>query len=138
MKQKQSMGMKKLHMLKNTRVLEVPAQEETVSCHPLIIFYVALPCNEKEEEDESSIFANPACYDTDTDIVDNIDEFIHVGRRRWDIVGYDLDPIYDTESYLQLLPLQLSQQIPPKQWKQGDEVFTCSFQNTKDVLEIWL
>jgi hypothetical protein len=26
-------------------------------------------------------------------MVDNIDEFIHVGRRRWDVVGYDLDPV---------------------------------------------
>jgi hypothetical protein len=56
---------------------------------------------------------NPACYDTDSDIVDNIDEFIHVGRHRWDVVGYDLDPIYDTKSHLQLFPLQLSQQITP-------------------------
>jgi hypothetical protein len=77
--------------------------------------------------------SNPACYDTDTDIAD-FDEFIHVGRRRWDVVGYDLDPIYDTESHLQLLPLQLSQQITNDQWQQGDEVFTCSFQNTKDDL----
>jgi hypothetical protein len=114
----------------DTRVLEVPAQEETVSYPPLIIFDYALPCNEKEEEDESS---NPACYDTDTDIA-NFDEFIHVGRRRWDVVGYDLDPIYDTESHLQLLPLQLSQQITYDQWQQGDEVFTCSFQSTKDDL----
>jgi hypothetical protein len=52
---------------------------------------------------------NPPCYDTDTDIVD-IDEFIHVGRRRWDAVGYDMDPIYDIKSHLQVLPLQLSQQ----------------------------
>jgi hypothetical protein len=114
----------------NTRVLEVPAQEETVSYPPLINFDDALPCDEKEEEDESS---NPACYDTDTDIAD-FDEFIHVGRRRWDVIGYDLDPIYDTESHLQLLPLQLSQQITYDQWQQGDEVFTCSFQNTKDDL----
>jgi hypothetical protein len=114
----------------NTRVLEVPAQEETVSYPPLIIFDDALPCNEKEEEEESS---KPACYDTDTDIAD-LDEFIHVGRRRWDVIGYDLDPIYDTESHLQLLPLQLSQQITYDQWQQGDEVFTCSFQNTKDDL----
>jgi hypothetical protein len=114
----------------NTRVLEIPAQEETVSYPPLINFDDALPCNEKEEEDESS---NPACYDTDTDIAD-LDEFIHVGRRRWDVIGYDLDPIYDTESHLQLLPLQLSQQITYDQWQQGDEVFTCSFQNTKDDL----
>jgi hypothetical protein len=118
----------------NTRVLEVPAQEETVSYPPLIIFDDALPCNEKEEEDESS---KPACYDTDTDIAD-FDEFIHVGRRRWDVVGYDRDPIYDTESHLQLLPLQLSQQITYDQWQQGDEVFTCSFQNTKDDLVPYL
>jgi hypothetical protein len=114
----------------NTRVLEVPAQEETVSYLPLIKFDDALPCNEKEEEDESS---NPACYDIDIDIAD-LDEFIHVGRRRWDVIGYDLDPIYDIESHLQLLPLQLSQQITYDQWQEGDEVFTCSFQNTKDDL----
>jgi hypothetical protein len=75
----------------------------------------------------------PPCYDTDTDIVD-FDEFIHVGRRRWDIVDYDLNPIYDTESHLHLLPLQLSQQITSDQWQQGDEVFTCTFQKTKDDL----
>jgi hypothetical protein len=109
----------------NTAVLEVPAQEETVSYPPLINFADALPCNEKEEEDESS---NPACYDTDTDIAD-LDEFIHVGRRRWDVIGYDLDPIYDTKSHLQLFPLQLSQQITYDQWQQGDEVFACSFCN---------
>jgi hypothetical protein len=114
----------------NTQVLEIPAQEETVSYPPLINFDDALPCNEKEEEDESS---NPACYDTDTDIAD-LDEFIHVGRRRWDVIGHHLDPIYDTESHLQLLPLQLSHQITYDQWQQGDEVFTCSFQNTKDDL----
>jgi hypothetical protein len=114
----------------NTRVLEIPAQQETVSYPPLINFDDALPCNEKEEEDESS---NPACYDTDNDIAD-LDRFIHVGRRRWDVVGYDLDPIYDIESHLQLLPLELSQQITYDQWQQGDEVFTCSFQNTKDHL----
>ena len=39
--------------------------------------------------------SNPACYDTDNDIDDNIDEFIHVGRRGWDAAGYDIDPIYD-------------------------------------------
>jgi hypothetical protein len=97
----------------NTRVLEIPAQEETVSYPPLINFDDASPCNEKEEEDESS---NPACYDTYTDIAD-LDEFTHVGRRRWDVIGHDLDPIYDTESHLQLLPLQLSQQITYEQWQ---------------------
>jgi hypothetical protein len=66
----------------NIKLLEVPAQEEK-SYPPLLVFDDALPCNEKEEEDESS---NPACYDTDTDIAD-FDEFIHVGRRRWDVIG---------------------------------------------------
>ena len=95
----------------NTEVLKVPAQQEIVSYPPLLNFDDALPCDEKEEEDKFSNLSNLACYDTDSDIVDNIDEFIHVGRRRWDIVGYDLDPIYDTESHFQLFPLQLSQQM---------------------------
>jgi hypothetical protein len=116
----------------NIKLLEIPAQEEIVNCPPLINFDDVLPCDE-EEEDEFSNLADPACYDTDTDIAD-FDEFIHVGRRRWDAFGYDTDPIYDTESHLQLLPLQLSQQITYDQWQQGDEVFTCSFQNTKDDL----
>jgi hypothetical protein len=38
------------------------------------------------------------------------------------------------KSHLQTLPLQLPQQITSDQWQQGDEVFTCSFQNTKDDL----
>jgi hypothetical protein len=116
----------------NIKLLKIPAQEETVSCSPLIKLDDVLPCDE-EEEDEFSNLAEPACYDTDTDMAD-FDEFIHVGRRRWDVIGYDLDPIYDTESHLQLLPLQLSQQITYDQWQQGDEVFTCSLQNTKDDL----
>jgi hypothetical protein len=122
----------------NTKFLEVPTQEETVSCPPPLVINDALPYDEKEEEDEFLSLTNPACYDTDSDTVNNIDEFIHVGRRRWDVVGYDLDPIYDTESHLQLFPLQLSQQITPEQWQQGDEVFTCTFQNTKDDLVPYL
>jgi hypothetical protein len=118
----------------NIKVLEVPTQQETVSYPPLLVFDNALPCDEREEEDRCSNFSNPACYDTDSDTVDNIEEFIHVGRRGWDIVGYDLDPIYDTESHFQLFPLQLSQQIISDQWQQGDEVFTCTFQKTKDDL----
>jgi hypothetical protein len=115
----------------NIKLLKVPAQEETVSYLPLLVFNDALPCDEKEEEDEFSNLANPACYDTDTDI-DDFDEFIHVGRRRWDIVCYDTDPMYDTKDHLQTFPLQLPQQFANNQWQQGDEVFTCSFQNTKE------
>jgi hypothetical protein len=116
---------------KNIELLEVPAQEETVS-YPLLVCDDVLPCDEKEEDDFSNL-AEPACYDTDTDIAD-FDEFIHVGRRRWDVIGYDLDPVYDTASHLQLLPLQLTQQTTYDQWQQGHEVVTCSLQNTKDDL----
>jgi hypothetical protein len=117
----------------NTRVLEVPAQEETVSCPPPLVFNDVLLYDEgnKEEANESSTLA---CYDTDSDTVDNIDEFIHVGRRRWDIVGYDLGPIFDTESHFQVFPLQLSQQIIFDQWKQGDEVITHTLPKPKDDL----
>jgi hypothetical protein len=94
---------------KNTEVLEAPAQEETVSCPPPQDFDDAL-LYDGEDEEEINESLNPACYDTDSDIVDNIDEFIHVGRRRWDVVGYDMDPIYDIESHFQVLPLRLSQQ----------------------------
>jgi hypothetical protein len=66
----------------------------------------------------------PPCYDTDTDIA-HFDEFIHVGRCRWDAVSYDMDPIYDIKSHLRVLPLQLSQQALD-QWQQGDEIFTGS------------
>jgi hypothetical protein len=117
----------------NTRVHEAPAQEETISFPPPSIFDNDLLCDEEnEEENEFSNVSNPACYDTDSDIVDNIDEFIHVGRRRWDIVGYDLDPIYDTKSHFQMFPLQLSQQITFDQWQQEDEVFTHTLQKPKD------
>jgi hypothetical protein len=86
------------------------AQEETVSFPPPLVFYDVLPYDEGNEE-EVNEFSKLACYDTNSDIVDNIDEFIHVGRRRWDIVGYDMDPIYDIESHFQVLPLQILQQI---------------------------
>ena len=68
----------------NTKVLEVPAQEETTSFPPPLDFDDALLCDEEKVEDEFSNFSDPACYDTDSDIIDNIDEFIHVGRCRWD------------------------------------------------------
>jgi hypothetical protein len=48
---------------------------------------------------------NPSCYDKANDMVDNIDELIHVGKYKWDVIGYDGDPIYDIEGHLQLFPL---------------------------------
>jgi hypothetical protein len=57
--------------------------------------------------DEPLNVLNPSCYDTNSDIVD-IYDFIHVGRCKWDVVGYDMDPIYDIENHFQVLPSQLS------------------------------
>jgi hypothetical protein len=36
----------------------------------------------------------------DNDVIDNIDEFIHVGRCKWDVICYDGDPIYDIEGHV--------------------------------------
>jgi hypothetical protein len=71
----------------------------------------------------------PPCYHTDIDIAD-FNEFIHVGRRRWDAVSYDMDPIYDIKSHPRVLPLQLSQRALD-QWQQGDEICTNSPQTPK-------
>jgi hypothetical protein len=91
----------------DTQVLEAPAQEETISYPPPQDFDDALLYNggDKEEINGSLNASNHACYDTYIDMVDNIDEFIHVGRHRWDIVGYYMDPIYDIESHFQVLPI---------------------------------
>jgi hypothetical protein len=115
------------------QILEALDQEglSEVHCSPFQVLNGYLPYDAKSEKVLDVL--TPPCYDTDTDIAD-FDEFIHVGRRRWDAIGYDTDPIYDTKDHLQTLPLQLPQQISFDQWQQGDEVFTCSFQNTKDDL----
>jgi hypothetical protein len=99
--------------VEKTQVLKSHAQEESVSYPPPQDLDYALIHDEgyKEEINESLNASNTTCYDTDNDMVDNIDEFIHVGRHRWDVVGYDIDPIYDIESHFQVLPLQLSHQI---------------------------
>ena len=115
---------------KDAQVLEAPAQKETIGFPPRLVFYGVLPYDEGNEE-EANKFSRPACYDTNNGIVDNIDEFMHVGRRRWDIVGYDMGPIYDIESHFQVFPLQLSQQIILHQWQQGDEIFTDAPQTPK-------
>jgi hypothetical protein len=60
------------------------------------------------------------------DFVDNIEEFIHVGKRNWDVIGYDGDPIYDIEGHVQKLPLPLSHEVTNKFdiWQQGHDMIT--------------
>jgi hypothetical protein len=122
--------------VEDTQVLKAPAQEETntVSYPPLQNFDDSLLCDlgNEEEMDEPLNVLNLSCYDTDSDIVD-IDEFIHVGRRKWDVVGYDMNHIYDIESNFQVLPLHLSQQVTLDfdQWQQRDDIITNTFQAPK-------
>jgi hypothetical protein len=123
--------------VEDTQVLEAPAQEEinTVSYLPFQNFDDSLlyDLESEEELDEPLNASNPSCYDTNSDMVNNIDEFIHVGGRKWDVVGYDMDPIYDIENHFQVLPLQLSQQVTLDfdQWQQGDDIITDTFQTPK-------
>jgi hypothetical protein len=94
---------------------------------------------ESEEISEEPLDAlNPLCNDKGNDIVDNIDEFIHVGRRKWDVIGYDGDPIYDLEGHFQKLPLQLSYEITTNFdiWQQGDDVVADDFQAPKGDLAL--
>jgi hypothetical protein len=67
-------------------------------------------------------------------MVDNIDEFIHVGKHKWDVTGYDGDLIYDIEDHFQMFPLQLSYQVTSRIWKQGDDIVTDIFQTPEDDL----
>jgi hypothetical protein len=77
-----------------------------------------------------------SCYDKIDDDVDNIDEFLHVGKCKWDVIGYDGDPIYDIKGHSQNLSLQLSYEVTNKLdiWKQGDDMITKKFQTPKDDL----
>jgi hypothetical protein len=111
------------------QILESLAQKglSEVNYSPFQVFSGSLPYD--KESTKVLDVLTPPCYDTDTDIAD-FDEFIHVGRHRWDAVSYDMDPIYDIKSHLRVFPLQLSQQALD-QWQQGDKNFTESLQTPK-------
>jgi hypothetical protein len=95
------------------QILEALAQEglSEVNYSPFQVFSGSLPYD--TESTEVLDVLTPPCYDTD---IADFDEFIHVGRRRWDAFSYDTDPIYDIRSHLQMLPSQLSQQAL-EQWQ---------------------
>ena len=91
-------------------------------------------------EDPSDVLS-PSCYDKDDDFADNIDEFIHVGKRKWDVIGYDGDPIYDIEGHFPKLPLQLSYEVTSNFdiWQQDDDIITKIFQAPKhDLVQYYL
>jgi hypothetical protein len=121
---------------------DAPTQQEvnTVSYLPFQDFDDALFYDlEREEVLEEPLDAlNPSCYDKGSDIVDNIDEFIHVGRRKWDVIGSNEDPIYDIEGHFQKFPLQLSYEVTNfDNWQQGDGMITNLFQTPKDDLVLY-
>jgi hypothetical protein len=120
------------------QAIDAPAQQEvnTVSYFPFQDFDDALFYDLESEEvlEEPLDALSPSCYDKDNDMVDNIDEFIHVGRRKWDVIGSNEDPIYDMEGYLRVFPLQQSYDVPNNFdiWKQDDDIITEVFQAPKD------
>jgi hypothetical protein len=111
------------------QIFDALAQEEmsTVSC---------LHFQDFEVLEEPLDALSPSCYDKSNDMVNNIDEFIHVGKRKWDVIGYDGDPIYNIEGHFQMLPLQLSYEVTNDSdiWQQGDDIITDTFQTPKDDL----
>jgi hypothetical protein len=114
-----------------------PAQQEvnTVSYLPLQNFDVPLFYDLERGEvlEEPLDTLNPSCYDKGSDISNNIDEFIHVGKCKWDVIGSNEDPIYDIEDHLQKFPLQLSYEVTDfDNWQQGDGMITNPFQAPKD------
>jgi hypothetical protein len=125
-----------------TQVPKTPTQEEinTVSYLPFQNFGDFLFYDLESEEllEECLDASNPSCYDKDSDIVHNIDEFIHVGRRKWDVIGSNKDPIYDIEGHLQKLSLQLSYEVTNfDNWQQGDDIITDTFQTPRDDLVLY-
>jgi hypothetical protein len=52
---------------------------------------------------------DPSCYNKGDDVIENIDDFIHVGRRKWDVIcsGLNGDPIYDIEGHFQIKNMEL-------------------------------
>jgi hypothetical protein len=107
-----------------------------VSYSPFQIFNDSLSYD--VESEKVLVVLTPSCYDEDNDFVDNIDEFIHVRQHKWDVIGYDGDPIYDIEGGFQKLPLQLSYEVANfDKWKQGDCMITNLFQTPKDDLVLY-
>jgi hypothetical protein len=120
-----------------SQAIDALGQQEvnTISYFPFQDFDDALFYDLESEEvlEESLDALNPSCYDKGSDMVDNIDEFIHVGRRKWDVIGSDVDPIYDMKGYLRMLPLQQSYDLPNNfdVWQQDNDIVKKVFEAPK-------
>jgi hypothetical protein len=81
----------------------------TISCFPFQYFDDALFYDLESEKvlHEPLDVLIPSCYDKGNDMVDNIDDFIHVEKFKSDVIGYDGDAIYNIDGHFQMFPLQL-------------------------------
>jgi hypothetical protein len=121
------------------QILEAPSQEEVnmVSYFPFqdsddtLFYYFMMP-------EEPLDVLNPSFYDKGDDCVDNIDEFIHLEKRKWDVIGYDGDPIYNIEGHFQKMHLQLSYEDTNFDiWQQGEGMITKKIQTPKDDIVLY-
>jgi hypothetical protein len=112
------------------QAIDSPAQQEvnSINYFPFQYFDDVLFYDLESEEvlEESLDALNPSCYDKGSDIFNNIDEFIHVVRRMWDVIGSNEDPIYDMEGHFQVFSLQLSYEVTNDSdiWQQGNDIVT--------------
>jgi hypothetical protein len=77
---------------------------------------------------------DPSCYNESDDLINNIYEFIHIARRKWDVICHDGDPIDDIEGHFRLFPLQQPYVITTGSdiWQHEDVVIIDLFQPPKD------
>jgi hypothetical protein len=115
-------------------------EENEVNHFPFQVFDDALFYDLEGEEMLEDPFdvLNPSCYDKSNDVIDNIDESIHVGRRKWDVIGSDENPIYDMEGHFHLLSLQQSYDVRNNfdVWQQDDDIITDVSQAPKGDLAL--
>jgi hypothetical protein len=82
-------------------------EQNVVSYFPFQVFDDALSYDSEGEEIKEPLdVLDPSCHNKGNDVISNIDEFIHVGRCKLDVICYDGDPIYGIEGHFQLFPLR--------------------------------
>jgi hypothetical protein len=52
---------------------------------------------------------DPSYHNKGDDVIENIDDFIHVGRHKWDVICSSLnrDPIYEIKGHIQIKNVEL-------------------------------
>jgi hypothetical protein len=116
-----------------------------VSYTPFQVFDVASFHDLESEEvlEEPLDALDPSCYNKGDDVIENIDDFIHVGRRKWDMscFGFSGDPIYDIEGCFQIKNKELLSSEQPyviandsDVWQHEDDMITDLFQPPRDDL----